>query len=124
MFYKYPFIIEEYGKESIILIPGIYRIECWGAEGGDGVWNGSPMTKGGKGAYVSGILTTHSTLPLYLFVGGNGGNGSPDYSSIAKGGFNGGGFGGADDDDGSRGGGGATDIRLTDGMMTTVSLVE
>ena len=104
-------------KKNVTLLPGIYKIECWGAEGGVGCSEGEKLKKGGGGAYVSGVLTIHKKLPLFIFIGGKGGDGSSSPGTKADGGFNGGGIGGADDsdDDGSGGGGGATDVRLIDG---------
>ena len=46
---NFPFKITSRGKYSIILSPGIYIIECWGAEGGIGMCNGKQVTIGGKG---------------------------------------------------------------------------
>ena len=87
---------------------GIYKIELWGASGGD-----IDTYLGGKGAYTSGNLTLEKGKNLYLYVGGKGNDG---HVSI-EGGYNGG-----DAVSSSAGGhaygatgGGATDIRLTNG---------
>ena len=114
---KLQFFAFTHGKGAVNLLPGTYKIECWGAEGGAGLDTGVAVRTGGKGAYVSGILTINKELPLYIFVGGKGGDASPIPNTKATGGFNGGGIGGADvnDDDASGGGGGATDVRLLDG---------
>ena len=76
---------------------GIYKLECWGAQGG----YRSSATYGGKGGYAVGTLTLEETTILYLLAGGAGNTGG------TAGGFNGG---------GSRttypGGGGASDVRL------------
>ena len=104
------------GKEKFVLTPGVYKIECWGAQGGSGLVNGRITTEGGRGAHVSGVLSVKKNLPIFLYVGGKGGNGSPSRNTYAQGGYNGGGNGGADtrDDEGAGAGGGASDIRLVD----------
>ena len=113
---KFPFVITSHGKYNITLSPGVYSIECWGAEGGIGMYDGKPITLGGKGAYAAGVISINNKHQLFLYVGGKGEDGSAKENTYAKGGFNGGGTGGADtrDDEGSGGGGGATDIRLID----------
>ncbi|EMJ6827226.1 TPA: hypothetical protein KPK07_002443 [Clostridioides difficile] len=86
--------------QEIILKPGKYKLECWGARGGA---TGTPLSDGfyyGKGGYSSGELTLKKETTLYLYVGLDGRKG---YS------FNGGGYAT------SCSGGGATDIRLVGG---------
>lgn len=86
--------------QEIILKPGKYKFECWGARGGA---TGTPLSDGfyyGKGGYSSGELTLKKETTLYLYVGLDGRKG---YS------FNGGGYAT------SCSGGGATDIRLVGG---------
>lgn len=82
-------------SKEITLPKGIYKLECWGAQGG----YRSNSSYGGKGGYSVGTLTLNSETKLFLYSGGLGSKGS--------GGFNGG---------GSRtaypGGGGGTDIRI------------
>ena len=95
---------------------GEYKLECWGAQGGDqsrtnnsaGTGYGSDPY-GGRGAYVSGHVTLSKDLTLNVYVGEEGGYNNTS-SSLT---FNGGGHGanqGSGDGAGSRGGG-ATDIR-------------
>ena len=84
-------------SQVIILPPGIYQFECWGAQGCV-----SSSNVGGKGAYVSGVLKNRVIRSFYLFVGQYG------KSSYSQHVFNGGGPGQAT-------GGGATDIRLKNG---------
>ena len=81
--------------------PGIYRIECWGAQGAT-VFSSEKSFEGGKGGYVSGLIKIHRLLTLYVYVGGVGitGSSTPPY--------NGGGY-------SQRGGGGASDVRLIGG---------
>ena len=101
---------------SVFLVKGIYRFECWGAQGGIGMKDTTFVTEGGHGAYTSGELKVKESRYFYLYIGGRGTNGNAN-KEIAKGGWNGGGNGGSDtrDDDGSAGGGGATDIRIISG---------
>ena len=60
-----PFQNEPYSR---MLSPGIYKIECWGAEGGA---NDSELY-GGRGAYTSGILHLHIRKTFFFYVGEKG----------------------------------------------------
>ena len=104
-------------------VSGTYKIECWGAEGGDDPNKGGAIP--GKGAYTSGYINLTSGKQLFLYVGGKG---NSIYKQINYGGWNGGGantsyintyF--------PSGGGGSTDVRLikhsgSDGWSGTSSL--
>ena len=106
---------------SLYLKKGIYKLEVWGAQGGDGRIQNTDTIRigsGGRGAYASGFITFHKHQHLYLYVGGKGedqidtGN-----HAYGKGGYNGGGDGGSDLNDpdhgeSNGGGGGATDFRI------------
>ena len=83
----------------VLLKPGVYKFECWGASGG----NHSNDGVHGNGAYVSGIIRFPYFKQLFLYVGGSG--------SYTEGGYNGGGFANIQ----ASGGGGASDIRLFGG---------
>ena len=92
---------------------GKYRLEAWGAQGGDSVNDGgSSHSAGAKGAYTSGVAPFDEDDTLYVYVGQR-----PGYVSSGKadnsGGWNGGGTGRWDhgDNDSAGGGGGATDFR-------------
>lgn len=117
------------GRVQIFNAPasGIYKLETWGASGGDGGgW------VGGTGGYSRGNIYLNAGEPLYLSVGGRG----ADYSSTAngdvtpKGGWNGGGNGGRGYDytnkkypSGSAGGG-ATSIQnvlISKGTLSSYS---
>ena len=113
---KFKYIKTTQGKDKVFLLPGLYKIECWGAQGGSGLEQGNITAEGGRGAYVSGFLSIHKNIEVYIYVGGKGENGNAQPNTHAKGGFNGGGNGGADtnDDEATGGGGGATDLRLID----------
>lgn len=67
--------------QSVELPAGRYKLECWGAQGGD---TSSYSGEGSYGGYSEGILTLTETTTLYVFVGGQGG-------SSGNGGWNGGG---------------------------------
>ena len=71
---------------------GTYRMQVWGAQGGN---------SGGNGGYSTGDITLTGTETLYFYVGGAGGKGS-------SAGFNGGGTTGSN----GGAGGGATDVRI------------
>lgn len=88
----------------IILYPGEYQLECWGAQGGS--YNTSYAT-GGLGAYAKGVLNLIKPTILFLSPGGQGTYGTSS-TTPSGGGFNGGGnatYRGG-------GGGGASDIRI------------
>ena len=87
---------------------GIYKLETWGAEGGN-----TDSAMSGKGGYATGTLTLFQDTQLYVCVGGKGKSGAVTTGEqILTGGFNGGGnaWGYSDGNNGS--GGGATDIRI------------
>ena len=98
---------------------GEYKLECWGAQGGDQARTNyadgdgtGPDPYGGRGAYVKGQITL-SKMTLYVYVGEEGGYNNTS-SALT---FNGGGHGAYTsqyDGAGARGGG-ATDIRVTSG---------
>lgn len=90
---------------------GLYKVELWGASGGDGHYNTDgtgAVVAGGKGAYTSGIIQVPSDSNLQLFIGGHGGNNVLATAGTA--GYNGGSVGGRAYQGGA-GGGGATDLR-------------
>ncbi|MDV5877654.1 glycine-rich protein [Clostridioides difficile] len=95
--------------QEIILKPGKYKLECWGARGGA---TGTPYESGfyyGLGGYCSGELTLRRETTLYIYVGFDGRRGYTPGTNQTGYTFNGGGYGS------SRSGGGATDIRLVGG---------
>ena len=83
--------------QSVILEPGSYKLEVWGAEGGK--YSDRSSTPG-KGGYSVGVLSLASKTKLFVHVGQ-----SP---TSPTGGWNGGGNGSSS----SAGGGGGTDISL------------
>lgn len=72
--------------QQVTLPAGRYKLQCWGAQGGNSY---SYSGVGSKGGYSEGMLTLTQTTTLYIFVGGKGGNGSS--TSVVNGGWNGGG---------------------------------
>lgn len=91
-------------KEYQIPESGWYKIELWGASGGDATSETGELVAGGKGAYTSGITYFEQGEMLYFYIGGT--------TSTSEGGANGGGTGGSDT---GKGGGGATDVRTVSG---------
>lgn len=88
---------------------GKYRLEVWGAQGGK-----SYTVAGGYGGYSTGVVDLKSNEILYVYIGGQGTEGSESSSATSRaGGYNGGGNGSRSS--GTKyyvaGGGGATDIR-------------
>ena len=99
--------------QSITLPKGIYKLECWGAQGGNGCTDNSYT--GGKGGYSIGTISLNTKITLYIYVGGRGVSSEASGSgAIRAGGFNGGGSGRdwSSTNHGGSGGGGATDIRI------------
>ena len=103
-----------------IVASGTYRLEVWGAQGGQARGDGEWMAYGGYGGYAKGEIDLAAGDTLYIYVGGKGNDGT--FGNWAYGGYNGGGTGrndtgngwGAEGDssEASGGGGGATHIAL------------
>lgn len=106
--------------QAIALPKGIYKLECWGAQGGYSSSNsGIEVGMGGKGGYSVGTITLNQKTPIYIYAGGVGsisGNGKAD------GGFpNGGSSWASHTSEGAGGGGGSSDIRIgTDSLHARV----
>ena len=84
---------------------GTYIVHLYGASGGDANFDNT-IVLGGKGGYVTALLSFSKATKAFLYIGGRGTDRS---GSTTKGGYNKGGHGIM-----NRGsGGGATDIRLT-----------
>ena len=90
--------------------PGIYKLECWGAQGGtmESGWTGI----GGYGGYACGTITLTEPTTLYINIGQQG-QGYNSSRSVHYGGWNGGGY----CYQGASGGGGATDIRINSNSL-------
>lgn len=97
------------GKEqSLELLPGIYNLKVWGANGG----KSEHGIRGGYGGYAEGNVTFLVPTIIYINCGGTG--------KAVYGGYNGGGNGGPANSD-SAGGGGATHIAISSGILQTLS---
>ncbi len=92
---------------NVNLYPGVYRLEVWGAKGGN-----DSAGSGGKGGYTYGIYTISDSggKTLYVVLGGM------FTGSGSKPGFNGGGNSGTYGSSGS--GGGASQISTAAGVLT------
>ena len=112
-----------YQGQSYTFKRGLYKIECWGAQGGTGCMDGTLLYDGGTGAYTSGFILLNQSTTLYIYVGTQGANGICQPYKTAKGGENGGGTSGWDsnDNDCSGGGGGASDVRLVGGAWNNIT---
>ena len=94
-------------SQTVTLDPGLYRLRCWGAQGG----SYSNTYQGGAGGYSEGVIRLEESTTLYLYAGGQ-------PSGTSKGGFNGGGTGTFHSfmtntySTSPQGGGGGTDIRI------------
>lgn len=98
--------------QTATLAPGRYKLECWGAQGGNSNQSNGTYGNGGKGGYSTGILNVSTNTTIYITVGGQGQNGV--LNTRTAGGFNGGGDGYGTHNFGvGGGGGGASDISLT-----------
>ncbi len=102
------------GSEQTLPIKttGTYKLEVWGAQGGN-----SPNISGGYGAYATGNIVLTKETPLYIYVGGAGyGDGTHTYQA---GGFNGGGDAIPDGDSNTiqASGGGATHISVRKNLL-------
>lgn len=97
--------------QTATLTPGAYKLECWGAQGGNSNQSNGTYGNGGKGGYSTGILNVSTNTTIYITVGGQGQNGI--LNTRTAGGFNGGGDGYGTNNSGvGGGGGGASDISL------------
>lgn len=97
--------------QTATLTPGRYKLECWGAQGGNSNQSNGTYGNGGKGGYSTGILNVSTNTTIYITVGGQGQNGV--FNTRTAGDFNGGGDGYGTNNSGvGGGGGGASDISL------------
>lgn len=112
--------------QEITLPKGRYKLQCWGAQGGN--VSGSYTATGSKGGYSEGVLTITEPTTIYVFVGGQGTSSSTSSTSgTANGGWNGGGSsvrkssynsGNTYGESYPRPGGGATDMCLVTSSMS------
>ncbi len=120
------------GEEQVFTTPisGTYKLEVWGAQGGNasntstyGGNNGSSAI-GGYGGYSSGLITLSKGQKINIVVGSEGTSSGMNEFSVLKGGYNGGGNGGKGNNSFSSlgcysgaGGGGATHIAFSAGLL-------
>lgn len=114
-----------FGKsQKINLHPGVYKLEAWGACGGQGADGTISNTSWnfGYGGYSKGILTIWKPTTLYVTVGGRGQgyNGSTHTAGVVAGGYNGGGNAYHDGGEFGGSGGGATHFALADGVLSSL----
>ena len=101
--------------QTATLTPGRYKLECWGAQGGNRSQDSASatVTGSGLGGYSIGTLTLTQLTTCYIYVGGQGGMSSSTGNVKVEGGFNGGGFASHESTgEPGNGGGGATDVRI------------
>ena len=96
-----------------------YKIQCWGASGGVGLFEYNEI--GGSGGYVSGEILLTKDRTLYVYIGQKG-NKVNQYSSTYM--FNGGGYANINKTQCGSCGGGATDIRTTSGDWDNLTSLE
>ena len=101
---------------------GLYRLEVWGAQGGNATCN-SGGTAGGYGGYSVGTIRLNAGRTLFITVGGQGKTAN---GANAAGGYNGGGNATRGDGYGTNGecfgsGGGATHIATKTGLLSQLS---
>ena len=105
-------------SQSVTLLPGRYKLQVWGASGGDDVNNNQSLSShGGLGGYAEGILTLTAKKTVYLHygtVGYKGVYGKVGASAIGQGCNGGGGATCLESNHAACGfgGGGASDIRI------------
>lgn len=126
-------MIEQYdytGGYQLFTAPtsGVYKLELWGASGGDSYLPNTDETRGGYGGYTSGEIALASGEKLYIYVGGSGVTCECHSTKTCcgeNGGYNGGGktyqFTGSNTWYGS--GGGATDVRYFQTSPTEEDLI-
>lgn len=107
--------------QTITLPAGQYKLECWGAQGGQGADGTTSNTSWsyGKGGYSSGVLSLEDKTVLFIYSGGHGWGyqGSTHTSGLVAGGFNGGGNAYHDGGEFGGSGGGASDIRINNDSL-------
>lgn len=103
---------------------GKFKIEAWGAQGGQGA-SKSTAYAGGYGAYTAGEIELVAGDVLYLYVGCQAPAHNWASTDLSAGGWNGGGAGGFYSNGNSSyaagGGGGASDVALVQSAVTTDS---
>jgi len=92
------------------LSPGKYKLQCWGAKGGDTTRTAGYFGYGGKPGYSEGILNIIAPTNIFVYVGQKGNSNGSSASATSFGG--GGTVPQSTLPDGGSSGGGASDIRI------------
>ncbi|KAK8883496.1 hypothetical protein M9Y10_042588 [Tritrichomonas musculus] len=95
IFHCLTFEFKEIKPVKIPLLKGKYKLEVWGAKGGDSTGKGNnnePRAKqstvqGGLGGYSRGILSLNNYETVYVFVGEKGHQSNSSEGSTTEGGF-------------------------------------
>ena len=120
------YLFDYTGSEETYTVPstGRYKIEVWGAQGGNTTFLNN-SSEGGYGGYSSGMLTLDKDDVLYINVGGQGTSSIYTSSGITYGktkGYNGGGAATYYNNNSTYGGGGgATSIAKVSGLLADLS---
>lgn len=115
--------LEYSSKEEITrtLDAGIYKLEVWGAQGGNATRAGGTAA-GGYGGYSVGIIEFTQETNIYINIGQQGGSAPSDGTGYYQtGGYNGGGSSRCNGDTAWGAGGGATHIALSSGLLSNLS---
>lgn len=120
--FKYDFI----NSERVLNIPqdGFYRLEVWGASGGNTKLPANSPFQGGKGGYSRGTVYLHKDAKIYINVGQKGYDCVSSSDTVAYNGGSGGILCTLPKDGTGRihagaGGGGATHIALSSGLLSS-----
>ena len=115
------YVFDYTGKNQIFNVPytGEYKLEVWGAQGGNCV-KSNKTYDGGYGSYSVGTLQLHKGDYLFVVVGGQGDSCATNKESV--GGYNGGGTGYGSESYYVSGGGGATHIALRNGLLSNLTV--
>ena len=110
------------GEEQIFTasVAGKYKLETWGAQGGDSLKDVVNGGIGGYGGYSAGVLELEHNQKIYVNVGGKGNTVTTPDTRI-NGGYNGGGAAVSADSYGTNAmgsGGGATHIATESGLLS------
>jgi Glycine rich protein len=110
---------------------GLYKLQLWGAQGGNANGNANHRTpsgqnisqaQGGKGGYSEGFYYMTAGQTIYIGVGSQGGTSNMSYNGSVSGGYNGGGdSSGVTTYGGGGGGGGATHISTQNAILKSCS---
>lgn len=102
-----------------IPITGTYKIEVWGAQGGDATANYE--AEGGYGGYATVTFNFNRGDVLYLYPGGKGESSNSVGEAVRSGGYNGGGNAKSNGNTAFGAGGGASHVALVPGLLKNIS---